>query len=158
MTEKKRVVIDVVSDILWPWCWIGKRKMEAAMDMLSSEYEFRVRWEPYLLRPQTPPEGLPIPASYKDPNNPRWVKILIPKSYFGFMVERDLNYQTDSQHKENLKESNGAFSQVRHICCRVQYHMWLCNGEIIRFRQKGGIFLKMSLVFFFVFENSLSQI
>lgn len=41
------------------------------MDMLSSEYEFRVRWEPYLLRPQTPPEGLPIPASYKDPNNPR---------------------------------------------------------------------------------------
>lgn len=41
------------------------------MESLSSKYEFRIRWEPYLLRPQTPPEGLPIPAQYKDPSNPR---------------------------------------------------------------------------------------
>lgn len=41
------------------------------MDALSSDYEFRIRWEPYLLRPQTPPEGYPMPAQYKDPNNPR---------------------------------------------------------------------------------------
>ena len=71
MSEKKQVVIDVVSDIVWPWCWIGKRKMEVAMDALSSTYEFRVRWEPYLLRPQSPPEGLPVPQQYKDLNNPR---------------------------------------------------------------------------------------
>ncbi|KAL4220751.1 hypothetical protein ACF0H5_021145 [Mactra antiquata] len=45
--------------------------MEKAMDTLSSEFEFRVRWEPYMLRPQTPPEGLPIPDGYRDPNNPR---------------------------------------------------------------------------------------
>lgn len=41
------------------------------MESLSSDYEFRIRWEPYMLRPQTPPEGLPIPPAYKDPNNPR---------------------------------------------------------------------------------------
>lgn len=41
------------------------------MKTLSSDYEFRIRWEPYMLRPQTPPEGLPIPPGYKDPNNPR---------------------------------------------------------------------------------------
>lgn len=41
------------------------------MNTLSSKYEFRVRWEPFLLRSNTPPEGLPIPPEYKDPSNPR---------------------------------------------------------------------------------------
>lgn len=45
--------------------------MEAAMNALSSTYEFRVRWEPYLLRSSTPPEGVPLPAQYRDLSNPR---------------------------------------------------------------------------------------
>ncbi|WAR27566.1 hypothetical protein MAR_013270 [Mya arenaria] len=45
--------------------------MEEAMDSLSSDFEFRVRWEPYLLRSQIPPEGMPFPPGYGDPNNPR---------------------------------------------------------------------------------------
>lgn len=45
--------------------------MEVAMHSLSSKYEFRIRWEPYLLKPETPPDGFPIPPAYSDPNNPR---------------------------------------------------------------------------------------
>ncbi|KAK3094322.1 hypothetical protein FSP39_000317 [Pinctada imbricata] len=42
-----------------------------AMDSVKEKYDFRVRWEPFMLRPNTPPEGSPKPAQYTDPNNPR---------------------------------------------------------------------------------------
>lgn len=44
--------------------------MELAMDSLKEKFDFKVRWEPFLLRPQTPPEGLPKPPAYSDPNSP----------------------------------------------------------------------------------------
>lgn len=44
--------------------------MELAMDSLKDKFDFKVRWEPFLLRPQTPPEGLPKPPAYSDPNSP----------------------------------------------------------------------------------------
>ncbi|KAK7090210.1 hypothetical protein V1264_010041 [Littorina saxatilis] len=50
-----------------PWCWIGKKKLEAGIKQLEGKFQFRVRWLPYLLRPQIPPEGLPIPPGYRNP-------------------------------------------------------------------------------------------
>lgn len=44
------------------------------VEKLKKEYDVQVDWRPYFLRPETPPEGLPLPASVrermKDPNNP----------------------------------------------------------------------------------------
>lgn len=45
--------------------------MELAMDSVKDKYDFHVRWEPFFLKPNTPPEGIPKPAAYTDPNNPR---------------------------------------------------------------------------------------
>ncbi|XP_033760960.1 uncharacterized protein LOC117342811 [Pecten maximus] len=45
--------------------------MEQAMEMLKDKYDFTVRWEPFFLRSDTPPEGRPKPAAYMDPSNPR---------------------------------------------------------------------------------------
>lgn len=44
--------------------------MELAMDSLKDKFDFTVRWEPFLLRPQIPPEGAPKPPGYTDPNSP----------------------------------------------------------------------------------------
>ncbi|ESO86447.1 hypothetical protein LOTGIDRAFT_235471 [Lottia gigantea] len=41
------------------------------MAELADKFEFAVRWEPFLLKPDTPPEGMPKPEMYSDPNNPR---------------------------------------------------------------------------------------
>lgn len=41
------------------------------MDTLKDKIEFRVRWEPFLLNPNSPPDGTPKPAAYTDPSNPR---------------------------------------------------------------------------------------
>jgi predicted DsbA family dithiol-disulfide isomerase len=46
--------ITIVSDFVCPWCYIGLMEVER----LAKEYDFEVRLEPYLLRPETPPEGI----------------------------------------------------------------------------------------------------
>ena len=53
--------IDVVSDVVCPWCYIGKRKLEAALARLGEEPGFAVtvRWHPYELNPDLPVEGMP---------------------------------------------------------------------------------------------------
>lgn len=48
------ITIDVVSDFVCPWCWIGKRHLDA----FASEAEIDRRWHPYLLHPDMPEGGV----------------------------------------------------------------------------------------------------
>jgi predicted DsbA family dithiol-disulfide isomerase len=50
--------IDVVSDTICPWCYIGKRRLEEAITAVSGTHEVRVRWKPFQLNPSMPPEGM----------------------------------------------------------------------------------------------------
>jgi predicted DsbA family dithiol-disulfide isomerase len=49
--------IDVISDVICPWCYIGKRRLEKAVAALEQPPEVRVRWLPFQLNPQMPREG-----------------------------------------------------------------------------------------------------
>jgi len=49
--------IDVVSDVVCPWCYIGKRRLEAALAM-KPDVAVEVRWRPYFLNPWIPREGI----------------------------------------------------------------------------------------------------
>ena len=54
--------IDIVSDVVCPWCFIGKRQLERALAKLHverSDIVPRIRWLPYFLNPDTPVEGEP---------------------------------------------------------------------------------------------------
>jgi predicted DsbA family dithiol-disulfide isomerase len=53
-------LLDVVSDAICPWCWIGKRHLDAALEMLAERdgLRFAVRWRPFQLNPGMPPEGV----------------------------------------------------------------------------------------------------
>jgi len=52
--------LDIVSDAICPWCWVGKRNMEAAMDILRREdgERFEVHWRPFQLNPDMPKAGV----------------------------------------------------------------------------------------------------
>ncbi len=51
--------IDIVSDAICPWCYIGKRQLERALARLGAEgLSFSVRWNPFQLNPDMPPEGV----------------------------------------------------------------------------------------------------
>jgi predicted DsbA family dithiol-disulfide isomerase len=51
--------LDIVSDAICPWCWIGKRNMEAALAELAGEgLRFAIRWRPFQLNPDMPEAGV----------------------------------------------------------------------------------------------------
>jgi predicted DsbA family dithiol-disulfide isomerase len=49
--------IDIFSDTVCPWCYLGKRRFEAAL-AARPQYEPRVVWRPFELNPDLPPEGI----------------------------------------------------------------------------------------------------
>ncbi len=51
-----KLEIDVVSDVVCPWCFLGKRKLDAAMKQVPN-FDYEVRWRPFQLDPTIPPEG-----------------------------------------------------------------------------------------------------
>lgn len=54
------LTIDIISDVVCPWCFIGKRRLEAALASLRADdptLEVSLRWHPFFLNPETPPEG-----------------------------------------------------------------------------------------------------
>lgn len=55
------LTIDVVSDVVCPWCYIGKRKLEAALAMPQADSlpNVVIRWHPFQLNPDLPLPGVP---------------------------------------------------------------------------------------------------
>ena len=50
--------IDVVSDVVCPWCYLGKRRLARALDAgIGADVE--VGWRPFRLDPTIPPDGIP---------------------------------------------------------------------------------------------------
>lgn len=58
--DKLHVNVDITSDIVCPWCWIGKKRMDSAIERLSSDYIFHLHWKPFLLNPHVPEGGVPL--------------------------------------------------------------------------------------------------
>ena len=51
------VHVEVVSDVVCPWCYIGKRRLEGAAALLP-DIDVEVNWRPYFLNPWIPREGI----------------------------------------------------------------------------------------------------
>lgn len=57
----KTLTIDVVSDVVCPWCYVGKRRLERALALLAvqqPDIETEVRWHTFQLNPDLAPEGM----------------------------------------------------------------------------------------------------
>jgi len=51
--------IDVISDAICPWCYIGKRQLERALDLMAAHHcNVTVAWHPFQLNPEMPAEGV----------------------------------------------------------------------------------------------------
>jgi len=51
------LTIDVVSDVVCPWCFIGKHRLEQALE-LRPDIPVEIRWRPYFLNDWVPREGI----------------------------------------------------------------------------------------------------
>ena len=52
-----KLKIDIVSDVVCPWCVIGFKNLQKAMIELQKEIEFEINWKPYELHPEIPENG-----------------------------------------------------------------------------------------------------
>ncbi|MGB3416892.1 MAG: DsbA family protein [Mesorhizobium sp.] len=55
MTDTASITVDVVSDVVCPWCFIGQKRLDKAI--AASGVDVRVHWRPFQLDPTIPPEG-----------------------------------------------------------------------------------------------------
>src|SRR6478752_9383185 len=54
----ERVTIDLVSDVVCAWCYLGKARLELAIAEVQGEVGIDINWRPYRLNPDIPPEGV----------------------------------------------------------------------------------------------------
>ena len=52
----EQVVIDIISDVVCPWCYVGKKHIEKALENMP-ELDAVIRWHPFQLDPSIPLEG-----------------------------------------------------------------------------------------------------
>ena len=57
MSALKPLKIDIVSDVVCPWCYIGKRRIENALALIP-DVPVEVRWRPFFLNSWVPREGI----------------------------------------------------------------------------------------------------
>lgn len=56
--------LDIVIDVVCPWCYVGKKQLDKALEMRPGVVS-AMRWRPYQLGPDTPAEGVDRAAHYK---------------------------------------------------------------------------------------------
>jgi len=57
MMVKQILKIDLVSDVVCPWCAIGYKRLEKTLDILKDDIEADITWHPFQLNPHIPEEG-----------------------------------------------------------------------------------------------------
>jgi len=54
-----RLKIDIISDVVCPWCYVGKKKLERAIAQAQLEDQVDIEWRPFQLVPELPKSGVP---------------------------------------------------------------------------------------------------
>jgi len=63
--NRSQLKIDIVSDVVCPWCAIGFKKLSQAMTQMNEEVSFIVNWKPFELHPEIPSKGFDKKEYYK---------------------------------------------------------------------------------------------
>jgi len=56
MSEANAITVDVVSDVVCPWCFIGQKRLDKAV-AAAGNVDVHIRWRPFQLDPTIPPQG-----------------------------------------------------------------------------------------------------
>lgn len=56
----QRIEIDIISDVVCPWCYLGQKRLQLALAQVADVVQAEVSWKPYQLEPNAPPEGFDV--------------------------------------------------------------------------------------------------
>jgi predicted DsbA family dithiol-disulfide isomerase len=120
MSDQIPVRIDVVSDVVCPWCFIGKRRLEKAI-ALKPDIPVEVHWHPYYLNDWIPPEGMSreqylttkfgSPERYKD----------IAQRVSQAAAAEGLTYETDKINRQpNTRDAHRLIRWAESLGCAAE--------------------------------------
>ena len=125
--------IDVVSDIVCPWCFIGKRKLDVALaDLGKSEPALgvEVRWHPFQLNPDLPAEGMSR-ASYveqKFGGAARAAQVYARVTSAGEAAGISFRFDRIERQPEHVRRSSG-FPRTLSLHCSKAVILLNCEHE-----------------------------
>src|SRR6266851_4841852 len=97
--------IEIVSDVICPWCFIGKRRFEKALQLLQPGIETEVHWCPFELNPDMPAGGMSRRVTGTTAGNPgrpvfpdRWRR----RDYFRSAAAGDTGSSLSSSQINNV--------------------------------------------------------
>ena len=99
MTEHQPVRIDVVSDVVCPWCFIGKHRLEKAL-ALRPDIPVEVHWRPYFLNDWIPREGISreqyLTTKFGSPERYKGIALRVTAA----AAEEGLTYASDKMKRQ----------------------------------------------------------
>ena len=138
--------IDIVSDVVCPWCYIGKRKLEAALALPQAADlpPVQIRWLPFQLNPDLPEAGMPrkqyLEEKFGGPA--RAAEVYARVHAAGAAVGLDLNFDAIKQQANTLAahaliafaqadNSNGADNAVGNTVKERLMQAYFVHGRFI---------------------------
>lgn len=96
--------IEIWSDVVCPWCYIGKRRLEKALDGFEHADEVEVTWRSFQLDPTTPKDNAASTMDYlgqKFPGGPAQVKEMLTRTR-GLAADEGLTFADDTVHSNTI--------------------------------------------------------
>ena len=127
--------IDVISDAICPWCYIGKRQLEKALEILEKDgLRFNVFWNPFQLNPDMPAEGVERKAyreaKFGGSERARQIDQRVTDAAAGVGLEYHLDRLTRTPNTVNahrlirMAGQNGVQDKV----VEAMFDAYFCNG------------------------------
>ena len=110
---KKQITIDIISDIICPWCYIGKARLERAIEQFKDELEVTISMRPFFLYPNIPVGG-------------------VPKEQFSKAKKPGMGaFLREEAAKENIVID---YRKIERIPNTLEAHrlMYLCKSEVVK--------------------------
>ncbi|XP_021597762.1 uncharacterized protein LOC110603990 isoform X6 [Manihot esculenta] len=94
---KKLIRIDVSSDTACPWCFVGKRNLDKAINASKDRFDFEIKWHPFFLNPSAPKEGVNKLQYYREKFGSRTDGIIarMTEVYRGLGLEYNISGLTE---------------------------------------------------------------
>ena len=134
--------IEIFSDAICPWCFIGKRRLEKTIESSGAENgfdpEIRLRWRPYLLYPNLPIEGIDRNEMLRRRYGPRGDKGRVPAAILAEAAAENIELRYDlidqtpntrAAHRlvEWVYEESGW--QAQHALVETLFQAYFCLGQ-----------------------------
>ncbi len=122
MNDKKsnKIKLDIVSDVVCPWCIVGYKRLEAAINELGLQDRVEIEWQPFELNPDMPSQGENLRAhvlrkygAKRDDSDKARANISALGAEYGFTFDyfeemkivntRDAHLLLDFAHEEGLQ-------------------------------------------------------